>query len=158
MYNCSLFFLWIGLIGLIGSYGSYGNNGSLVSLRSLRSLRRLRIIPEFPTLSTLPKFIKLFHFPIIISIGRARYFRNPQSVVSAIFASALPRTHPPPRRGLGGGSDLQLPPQEAGVERLSRVVRSFHLTTKNNSEKKNLLAIILLRRKTLTAANLREPA
>ena len=96
MYNCSLFLLWIGLIGLMGSYGSYGNNGSLVSLR------RLRIIPEFPTLSTLPKFIKLFHFPIIISIGRARYFRNPQSVVPATSPEAKPRDTSPAEAGAWG--------------------------------------------------------
>ena len=41
----------------------------------------------------------------------------------AIFASALPRTHPPPRRGLGGGSDLELPAKQAGVEVAISVVR-----------------------------------
>ena len=41
----------------------------------------------------------------------------------AIFASAKPRTHPPPRRGLGGGSGLQLPAKQAGVEVAISVVR-----------------------------------
>ena len=98
-----------------------GVEENIVSLRRLRSLWRLRIVPKFPT----------------ISIGRARYFRNPQSVVPAIFASAKPRTHPPPRRGLGGGSGLELPAKQAGVASLSRAVRLFYLANSLEQNDKN---------------------
>ena len=65
-----------------------------MSLRSLGSLELLL---------TLPKFINLLKFSII-SIGRARNFRNPPSVVPAFFASALPRSKSPSKEGdLGGG-------------------------------------------------------
>ena len=33
------------------------------------------------------------------------------------------QTHPPPRRGLGGGSGLELPAEQAGVEVAISVVR-----------------------------------
>ena len=81
------------------------------------------MFPKLSKLPTLPKFSNLpnFFFPIapiapitpitpIIPItpfkisGRTRYFRNPQSVVPALFTSALPRSKSPSKEGdLGGG-------------------------------------------------------
>ena len=64
------------------------------------------IFPNFPKLPLTP-FISLdFHllsllFPIK-KIGRARYFRNPQTVVSAISPEALPRDTSPAEAGAWG--------------------------------------------------------
>ena len=38
------------------------------------------------------------------------------------------QAHPPPRRGLGGGSNLELPAKQAGVEVVSRGNRLIFLT------------------------------
>ena len=57
-----------------------------------------------------------------------RYFRNSQLVVPAILSEASAEdTHPPPRRGLGGGSGLQLSAEQAGVEVVSRGIGVFTL-------------------------------
>ena len=135
----------------------------------LGRLGSLRIIPnllKFPTLPNLSHFSLLlfalcsftycsYYSQISHQINdRARYPLNPQSVVPAIFASAKPRTHPPPKRGLGGGSDLQLPAKQAGVARLSRGNGLFTLQRylgKKTKGRRNLLpfvfyTIVILRR------------
>ena len=65
---------------------------------------------------------------MVYNNGRARYFRSSQLVVPAILSEASAEdTHPPPRRGLGGGSGLQLPAEQAGVEVVSRGIGVFTL-------------------------------
>ena len=73
------------------------------------------VFPKFPILLNLPKFPPftfalcslLFHLSLITPIkkyGRARYFRNPRSVVTAISPEAKPRSKSPSKEGdLGGG-------------------------------------------------------
>ena len=70
---------------------------------SLMSLMSLRIVPMFLKFSNLPNlsnFLLLPNFPSII--GRARYFRNPQSVVPAISPEAKPRDTSPAEAGAWG--------------------------------------------------------
>ena len=68
----------------------------------LLKFSNLPTLPTLPTLLNLSNFLLFPNFPSIN--GRVRYFRSPQSVVPAIFASAKPRSKSPSKEGdLGGG-------------------------------------------------------
>ena len=127
-----------------------------MSLENLVSLRSLKILPLFPLFPNLPKFPKLPNTPYLpfnsllifyTNNGRARYFRNPLTVLSPPHPRRSCGTHPPPRRGLGGGSGLELPAEQAGVEvviRGNRVSTLQMVLCKMNKKKSSSILLFFL--------------
>ena len=96
------------------SYYSYSTY-SLISLNSLISLSSYPIkrskIQHTAKLILAAPFIKPNDLPIRSGCSGV-YGQISVCVWFPHFTSAVPRTHPPPRRGLGGGSGLELPSTE----------------------------------------------
>ena len=84
--------------GNLGSVGSVGNLGIILKLTKLFKLPKLL---NLPILSSPPIIPIILITPIKI-IGRARYFRNPQSVVPVTSPEALPRDTSPAEAGAWG--------------------------------------------------------